>query len=124
MEVSNLKPWILSEYKNGRRHFEDLDIDNEYFDNEDLSGVKFDWCRIYASFNGANLANCSFTNGGVKTCDFRNADLTNARFEYVCIESAVFKGAKVDGVVFVNNSCYSQEVTQEEFDTWIKDLDI
>lgn len=118
-----MKPYILEEYKNGRRYFEDIDVMNEVFDNENLEGIIFEHSGIYASFKGANLRNAQFLNGGIKTCDFRGADLTNAKFEFLCIESSAFLGANVEGVYFNNNSCYGQDATQAHFNEFIKDFD-
>jgi uncharacterized protein YjbI with pentapeptide repeats len=121
MNKTNLVDFVLEQYRKGQRHFENLDMENESFEGQNLEDIVFEDCSLYISFRKANLKNAKFINGGIKTCDFREADLTNARFEYVCIESAKFARAKTIGIYFNNNSCYGQNVTQSDFDEWIKD---
>ena len=95
-------------------------MENESFEGQNLEGIIFEDCSLYISFRNANLKNAKFLNSGVKTCDFREADLTNARFENVCIESTQFARSKTNGIYFNNNSVYGQNVTQSDFDEWIK----
>lgn len=123
MNKTNLVNSVLEEYKNGKRYFIGLDIENESFDGQNLEGIVFDNCSLYVSFRGANLKNSRFLNGGIKTCDFREANLTNARFENLCVESSRFAKSKTDGVFFDNNSSYGQATTQSDFDNWIKFLE-
>jgi uncharacterized protein YjbI with pentapeptide repeats len=121
MGKTNLAAYVLREYQLGKRYFENLDMENESFEGENLEGIIFDNCALYASFRKANLRNAQFLNGGIKTCDFREADLTNARFEHLCIENSQFARAKINGIYFDNNSAYGQHVSQKDFDDWIKD---
>lgn len=123
MNKTNLVGFVLELYSQGQRYFENLDMENESFEGQNLEDIVFEDCSLYISFRKANLKNAKFINGGIKTCDFRDADLTNARFENVCIESAQFARAKTDGIYFDNNSCYGQNVTQADFDDWIKDYE-
>lgn len=112
---------ILEQYRNGQRHFVNLDLENESFDDQNLQDAVFEHCLFYASFRRANLRNAKFINGNIKTCDFREADLTNAHFEDLAVESAQFAGAKIEGIFFDNNWAYGQKVTRADFDNWIKD---
>jgi uncharacterized protein YjbI with pentapeptide repeats len=121
MKKTNLVNFVLEQYQKGQRYFTNLDMENESFENQDLEDIVFEDCSLYISFRGANLRNAKFLNGGVKTCDFREADLTNSRFENVCVESAQFARAKKDNIFFDNNSSYGQNVTQADFNDWIKD---
>jgi uncharacterized protein YjbI with pentapeptide repeats len=114
--------YVLEKYAQGQRYFCDLDIENETFEGQDLEGIVFEGFALYVSFRNANLKNAKFLNGGIKTCDFREADLTNAWFEGVCIESTLFAGAITINTYFNNNSAYGQNVTQADFDNWIKDV--
>jgi uncharacterized protein YjbI with pentapeptide repeats len=123
MSKTNLVPYVLEQYQNGQRYFDNLDMDNESFEGQDLQNIIFEDCSLYVSFKKANLTNAKFINGGIKTCDFREADLTNARFENVCIESALFARSKTKNIYFDNNSSYGQLVTRADFDSWIKDID-
>ena len=120
MNRTNLVAFVLEQYRLGQRYFENLDMENESFEGQNLEDIVFEDCSLYISFRKANLRNAKFLNGGVKTCDFREADLTNARFENVCIESAQFARSKTDGIYFNDNSSYGQNVTQADFDEWIK----
>ncbi len=113
--------FVLEQYRLGQRYFENLDMENESFEGQNLEDIVFEDCSLYISFRKANLRNAKFLNGGIKTCDFREADLTNARFENVSIESTQFARSKTDGVYFNNNSAYGQNVTQADFEEWIKD---
>ncbi len=122
-EELNLCQQILEEYKQGKRYFEYLDLDDDSdgnFEGQDLEGIIFENCSFYISFKGANLKNAKFINGGIKTCDFREADLSNAHFENLAVEGSQFAGSKHDGIYFNNNSAYGQHVSQADFDTWIK----
>ena len=121
MNKTNLVPYVLEQYQKGQRYFKDLDMENESFEGQNLEGIVFEDCSLYISFRNANLRNAKFLNGGIKTCDFREADLTNARFENVGIESSQFARAKTDNTYFDNNWAYGQKVTQEHFESWIKD---
>lgn len=121
MNKTNLVPYVLEKYQQGQRYFQDLDMENESFEGQNLEGIIFEDCSLYISFRKANLRNAKFINGGIKTCDFREADLTNARFENLCVESSEFARAKTDNTYFDNNSAYGQNVTQAEFENWIKD---
>jgi uncharacterized protein YjbI with pentapeptide repeats len=123
MNKTNLVGFVLEEYKKGQRYFANLDMENESFEGQNLEDIVFEDCSLYISFRGANLRNAKFLNGGIKTCDFREANLTNTRFENVCIESAQFARAIIDGIYFDNNSSYGQNVTQADFDNWIKDIE-
>ena len=120
MKKTNLATFVLGKYKEGQRYFENIDMQDESFDDENLEGITFENCSLYISFQRTNLRNAKFKNGGIKTCDFRDADLTNAHFENVAIESAQFAGSKIEGIYFDNNSAYGQLVTQRDFDTAIK----
>lgn len=123
MNKTNLVPYVLEKYQDGQRYFQNIDMENESFDEQNLEDVVFENCSLYVSFRKANLRNAKFINGGIKTCDFREADLTNARFENVCIESAQFARSKTDNIYFDNNSCFGQLVTRAHFDEWIKDYE-
>ncbi|WP_139921153.1 pentapeptide repeat-containing protein [Hymenobacter sp. DG01] len=123
MDRTDLAVYILEKYKSGQRYFENLDIMNESLEGQNLDGITFENCSLYVSFRKANLTNAQFINGGIKTCDFREANLTGARFENVCIENAQFARAITIGTYFNNNSCYSQEVTQQHWEEWIKDYE-
>lgn len=123
MNKTNLVDFVLNQYRQGQRHFVNLDMENESFEGQNLEDIVFEDCSLYISFRKANLRNSKFLNGGIKTCDFREADLTNARFENVCIENAQFARAKTDGIYFDNNSSYGKNVTQADFDNWIKDYE-
>ena len=116
MGKTNLANLIVEEYRQGKRYFEDLDLNEESFDGQNLEGITFDRCFLYSSFRKANLRNAKFINGNIKTCDFREADLTNAHFENVAIEAAQFRDAKTDGIYFDNNWCYGQVVKQIDFE--------
>ena len=119
--MTALAALIVEQYNNGKRVFEDLDLDNENFDGENLEGVTFNRCFLYSSFKKTNLKNARFTNGNVKTCDFRGSDLTNAHFENVSVEGARFAGSKTEGIYFDDNWCYGNLVTQADFHNFIKD---
>jgi len=121
MKKTNYRDIILEQYKEGKRHFIDLDLENENFDHQNLEGVIFEKCFLYSSFRGANLRNTKFINGNIKTCDFRDADLTNAHFENLAVEHVQFAGAKIDGIYFDNNFAYGHNVTRADFDDWLKD---
>jgi len=123
MDKTNLVMFVLEQYKQGQRYFENLDMMNESFEGQNLEDIVFENCSLNISFRKTNLKNAKFLNGGIKTCDFRESDLTNALFENVCIESAQFARAKTDGIYFDNNSAYGQNVTQADFDDWIKDIE-
>ena len=123
MNKTNLVGFVLERYGLGQRYFENLDIENESFEEQNLEDIVFEHCSLYISFRKANLRNAKFLNGGIKTCDFREADLTNARFENVCVESSQFARAKTVGIYFDNNSAYGQNVSQADFDKWIKDYE-
>ena len=123
MNRTNLVDFVLEQYRLGQRHFENLDMENESFEGQNLEDIVFEDCSLYVSFRKANLRNSKFLNGGIKTCDFREADLTNATFENVCIESAQFARSKTDGIYFNGNSSYGQNVTQADFDEWIKNIE-
>lgn len=121
MSKTNLVALVLEQYKNGQRYFSDLDIEDESFEGQNLEGIVFENCLLYARFCGANLRNAKFINGAIKTCDFRKSDLTNAHFEHLSVESAEFAGSITTGVYFNNNWSYGQAVTQADFEDWIKD---
>jgi uncharacterized protein YjbI with pentapeptide repeats len=121
MDKTNLVPFVLEQYKNGQRYFENLDMENESFEGQDLEGIVFENCSLYISFRGANLKNAKFINGAIKTCDFQEADLTNAHFENLGVESSEFARSKTENTYFDNNWAYGQAVTQADFDNWIKD---
>jgi uncharacterized protein YjbI with pentapeptide repeats len=123
MNKTNLVPYVLEKYQQGQRYFQNLDMENESFEEQNLEDITFEDCSLYISFRKANLRNATFINGGIKTCDFREANLTNARFENVCIESAQFARSKTDNIYFDNNSSYGQLVTKAHFDDWIKDYE-
>lgn len=121
MARTNLVPYVLEHYKNGQRHFKDLDMENESFEGQDLEGIVFENCLLYVSFRRANLQNARFTNGGIKTCNFQEANLTGAHFENLSVEGAEFAYSKTVNFCFENNWAYGQPVGQAEFDHWIKD---
>jgi len=123
LKKTNLVGFVLEKYRQGQRHFENLDMENESFEGQNLESIVFENCSLYISFRKTNLRNAKFINGGIKTCDFREADLTSARFENVCIEGAQFAGSKVEGVYFNNNSSYGQNVTQADFNEWIRNTE-
>lgn len=105
---------ILERYKNGERHFSELDIEGD-LSKKNLTGISFDQCFIAADFRYCNLANSSFTNGNIKTSDFRYADLTNSKFQKLAIESTQFDWAKMDGIIFEGNYCFGSDVDLEDF---------
>lgn len=117
MDKTNFASTILEQYSQGKRYFEDLDLYDESFDDQNLEGIIFDRCFLYSSFCRANLRNAKFINGNIKTCDFREADLTNAHFENVAFESAQFQNAKTEGIYFNNNWSYGQQYSQIDFET-------
>jgi len=121
MNKTNLVPFVMEQYRQGQRYFQDLDMENESFEGQNLEDIVFEECSLYISFRKANLRNAKFLNGGIKTCDFREADLTNARFENVSIESSQFARATTTNTYFDNNWSYGQKVTQIDFENWIKD---
>lgn len=123
MKKTDIVPYVLEKYGQGQRYFHNLDMENESFEGQDLEDIVFEGCSLYISFRKANLKNAKFLSGGIKTCDFREADLTNARFEGVCVESAQFAHAIIANTYFDNNSAYGQNVTQADFDSWIKDVE-
>lgn len=123
MNKTNFAENILEQYRNGQRHFTDLDLENENFENQNLQDAVFDNCFLYSSFRGANLRNTRFINGNIKTCDFRDADLTNAHFENLSVENAQFARAKTKGIYFDNNWVHGQKVTIADFEEWIKDYE-
>ena len=123
MNKTNLVPYVLEKYQQGQRYFQDLDMKNESFEGQNLEGITFEDCSLYVSFRRANLRNAKFINGGIKTCDFREADLTNAKFENLCVESSQFARAKTENTYFDNNSAFGQNVTQADFENWIKDYE-
>ena len=123
MNKTNLVPYIIQQYRQGQRYFQDLNMENESFEGQNLEDIIFENCSLYISFKKANLRNAKFINGGIKTCDFREADLTNAHFENVCIESVQFARSKTENIYFDNNSAQGQLVTKAHFDEWIKDYE-
>jgi len=118
MHKSNQVNQVLEEYNQGKRHFTNLDLDNESFDELHLEGIIFENCFIGSSFRKTNLRNARFISSNIKTCDFSNADLTNAHFENLSVEAAIFKGALIDGIVFNNNWCYGQLLVQADFEAF------
>lgn len=121
--MTNFAKTILEEYRNGKRYFFDLDLENENFDDQVLQDIIFDNCFLYSSFRRANLTNSKFINGNIKTCDFTEANLTNAYFENLSVEGAQFARANIEGIYFDNNWAYGQVVTKAHFDEWIKDYE-
>ena len=121
MDKTNFAQSILEAYKNGKRYFTELDLMCENFDDQCLQDIVFEKCFLYSSFRRANLRNAKFINGNIKTCDFREADLTNAHFENVAIEGAQFARSITDGIYFDKNWAYGGEVTQADFEDWVKD---
>jgi len=114
MENRPLIQEILTRYNNGERHFKSLDIEGD-FKNNDLNGICFEECFIAADFRYCNLSNSKFINGNIKTSDFRFGDLTNSIFKSLAIESTQFDGAKTNGIIFSDNYCYGQNVSQTDF---------
>ncbi len=121
--MTNFAKTILEEYRNGKRYFHDLDLENENFDDQDLQDIIFENCFLYSSFRRANLRNSKFINGNIKTCDFTEANLTNAYFENLAVEGAQFARANFEGIYFDNNWAYGQIVTKAHFDEFIKDYE-
>lgn len=119
MKKESLTQEILVRYKNGERHFKDLDIEGD-FSNNDLNGICFEGCFIAADFRYCNLSNSKFINGNIKTSDFRFSDLTNSTFKNLAVESTQFKGAKTDGMVFLDNYFYGQNMAQIDFEELFK----
>ena len=117
------KEQLLEAYRNGARSFEDVELDT----SEDLSDivlieVTFKHCWLNVNFIRANLTGCRFIECSLKTADFRYANLTHAIIQGCTVESTRFSDAIVDGFVFSENSAYSQESGQEDFDSFIRFL--
>lgn len=108
---------FLKAYKNGQRHFRDLDF--EYVDgfaDKDFSDAIFEDSFLYLDFRNTNLTNTQFIGCNIKEIDLRKANLTNALMKNCLVESAMFKDAIVNNFKFVDNYFYGLTVGQKEFD--------
>jgi uncharacterized protein YjbI with pentapeptide repeats len=104
-------------YKNGQRHFFDLDFEYEDgFSENDFSNVIFEGCCLYLDFRNTNLTNAQFISCNIKEIDLRSANLTDALIKNCLVESAIFKGAIVKNFKFIDNYFYGLTVGQKEFD--------
>ena len=105
---------IVQQYQKGARHFEALDIEG-CFRNQDLSGSTFDDCCIVGDFQFCNLEQSSFLFSNIKTSDFRYANLHGTTFKGCAVEATQYDWANTEGLVFQGNYCYGQEVQEGDF---------
>ena len=111
-------------YKNGQRHFVDLDFEGEEgFSKGEFSHIIFERCFLYVDFRKSNLTNAQFLSCNIKGIDLRGANLTNAIMTKCSVESAMFKGAIVTNFRFIENYYYGLTLNQEDFDEKLIDSD-
>lgn len=111
---------FFEEYKNGQRHFADLDFGYDMgFANKDFPDIIFENCFLYLDFRNSNLTNAKFLSCNIKEIDLRGANLTNAFMTKCLVESAMFKGAIVTNFRFIENYYFGHILNQEDFDTGI-----
>ncbi len=120
MKKINFAEIILEKYINGQRYFSDYDLDNENFDDQNLTGIIFENCFIASSFKRANLKNAKFIHSNIKTSDFSGADLTYAHFEHLVVDGANFTGAKIDNIYFENNWLQGFNISIVDLSKWVK----
>ncbi len=103
---------IIEKYKNGHRHFINLDFDKgEKLTGQVLSESTFDNCCFSVDFSQTDFSKAKFINCNLKCCDFSNCNLTNSEFENCLLESAEFKNAQIEGINMTNCYCYGQLVS-------------
>jgi hypothetical protein len=103
---------IIEKYKEGHRHFINLDFDKgEKLTGQILADSTFDNCCFSVDFSQTDFSNAKFTNCNLKCCDFINCNLTNSRFENCSLESTDFKNALIEGISMINCYCYGQLVS-------------
>lgn len=93
---------LLTEYAKGERNFNGVNLANEAFKFEVLSG---------ADFSGANLINTDFYGADVTGCNFSDANLTNANFYTADVLNAIFDHANLYRTCFEcthNYMCFIQ----------------
>ena len=121
MAKINFAQIILEKYINGQRYFSDYDLENENFNEQDLTGIIFENCFISSSFKNTNLKNAKFINSNIKTADFSYANLTNAHLENLVMDGCIFIGVITIGIYFENNWFQGIKLAQRNFEIWIKD---
>lgn len=115
---------LISDYRNGTRHFISWDFnDGDSVAGMDLSDAVFEDCFIGIDFRSCKLVNSKFINCNLKTADFSRADLTNALIKNCSVESVIFKDAKTDNLQFEENYCYGAVVNQSDFAEYFDDAD-
>lgn len=103
---------IIEKYKDGHRHFINLDFDKgEKLTEQILSDSTFDNCCFSVDFSQTDFSNAKFINCNLKCSDFSNCNLTNSGFENCSLESAKFKNAQIEGISMINCYCYGQLVS-------------
>lgn len=50
MNKTNLVPYIIQQYRQGQRYFQDLNIEKESFEGQNLEDIIFENCSLYISF--------------------------------------------------------------------------
>jgi uncharacterized protein YjbI with pentapeptide repeats len=106
---------IIQKYKNGHRHFINLDFDKgEKLNGQIFTDINFDNCYFSVDFSHTDFTNAKFVNCNLKCCDFSHCNLTNAVFDNCSLESAIFKNAKINGTSLSNCHCYGQVVTLDK----------
>ena len=92
---------IKKQYENGKRLFEDADIDYAQMTGFDLSEIIFRNCRFnFSSFTHAKLQNAKFIDCKFFFGSFRHADLKDAIFDNVKMEFLQFDNANFDNTIF------------------------
>lgn len=100
--------------RNGEKHFYRIDFGQGIAKGENFDNVVFEECILCMDFSNSSFINTKFLCCNIKTCIFKDADLSNATIENSGVESINLTGAKLDGLVFENNGCYSGTVNQED----------
>ncbi|RZL45074.1 MAG: hypothetical protein EOP00_18230 [Pedobacter sp.] len=109
---------FLESYKNGQRHFVELDFECvDGFKNSNFSNAIFEKCFLYVDFTNSNLTNTVFFNCNLKMVDFTNVNFTNATLKNCSIESAIFKNVIIENFKFIENYYCGSILNQEDFET-------
>lgn len=103
---------LISQVKDGKKHFSRIDFGEGNISDCDLEGVVFEECLMLVEFSNVNLRHSRFIGCGIKTCVFDNVDLTNAEIMNCSVESVVFRDSNLEGLVFENNFSYGATLHQ------------
>lgn len=105
---------LMSKLREGENHFSEIDLGSGKLVDKFLEDVTFEACHMAVDFSKSSLHNTRFINCDIKDCSFSGCDLSGAVIENCHVENIDLSGAKLDGITFNENLCYSYYLNQED----------